>query len=35
MYEEALKTWAQWIDENVDPNKTKVFFQGISPDHKK
>uniref|UniRef100_A0A2N9I1Q6 Trichome birefringence-like C-terminal domain-containing protein n=1 Tax=Fagus sylvatica TaxID=28930 RepID=A0A2N9I1Q6_FAGSY len=32
-YEIALKTWARWVDTNVDPQKTKVFFQGISPDH--
>ncbi|RDY02140.1 Protein trichome birefringence-like 43 [Mucuna pruriens] len=32
-YEEALKTWAKWVEDNVDPNKTRVFFQGVSPDH--
>ncbi|XP_028798130.1 protein trichome birefringence-like 43 [Neltuma alba] len=32
-YEKALKTWANWVDSNVDPSKTKVFFQGVSPDH--
>ncbi|KAK6134415.1 hypothetical protein DH2020_031847 [Rehmannia glutinosa] len=32
-YEKALNTWAKWIDTNVDPTKTQVFFQGVSPDH--
>ncbi|XP_031382977.1 protein trichome birefringence-like 43 [Punica granatum] len=31
-YEIALKTWAKWAD-SIDPAKTKVFFQGVSPDH--
>lgn len=29
----GLTTWARWINRNVDPFKTKVFFQGISPTH--
>ncbi|XP_028778485.1 protein trichome birefringence-like 41 isoform X1 [Neltuma alba] len=32
-YEKALLTWAQWVNENIDFTKTKVFFQGISPTH--
>ncbi|XP_073298536.1 protein trichome birefringence-like 43 isoform X1 [Primulina huaijiensis] len=32
-YTIALNTWAAWIDSNVDPRKTRVFFQGVSPDH--
>ncbi|CAN1228790.1 Protein trichome birefringence-like 43 [Linum perenne] len=32
-YEKALRTWADWIDANVNPATTKVFFQGVSPDH--
>lgn len=34
-YEKALNTWAKWVDTNVDPSTTKVFFQGVSPDHNK
>ncbi|KAL5729927.1 hypothetical protein ACHQM5_002815 [Ranunculus cassubicifolius] len=30
----AMNSWAQWIDRNVDPSKTTVFFRGISPEHK-
>ncbi|ESW14238.1 hypothetical protein PHAVU_008G264500 [Phaseolus vulgaris] len=32
-YEKGLKTWAKWVEDNVNPNKTRVFFQGVSPDH--
>ncbi|XP_058219611.1 protein trichome birefringence-like 42 isoform X2 [Rhododendron vialii] len=33
-FEMAMKTWAQWIDQNVESNKTNVFFRSISPEHK-
>ncbi|PSS16456.1 Protein ESKIMO like [Actinidia chinensis var. chinensis] len=33
-FEIAMKTWAQWIDRNIDSAKTTVFFRSISPEHK-
>ncbi|TVU37090.1 hypothetical protein EJB05_10381, partial [Eragrostis curvula] len=32
-YREVLKTWAKWVDRHIDPNKTTVFFMGMSPNH--
>ncbi|XAR72564.1 hypothetical protein NMG60_11019250 [Bertholletia excelsa] len=32
-YYKGLTTWARWVNRNVDPSKTKVFFQGVSPTH--
>ncbi|CAI9286540.1 unnamed protein product [Lactuca saligna] len=29
----AIDTWGRWVDGNIDPVKSKVFFQGISPTH--
>ncbi|KAM7259392.1 hypothetical protein ACFE04_015133 [Oxalis oulophora] len=31
--EKGVKTWAHWIDSNIDRTKTKVFFLSISPTH--
>ncbi|CAM8937405.1 unnamed protein product [Rhodiola kirilowii] len=32
-YYKGLTTWGRWVNKNIDPSKTKVFFQGISPNH--
>ncbi|KAK1285854.1 hypothetical protein QJS10_CPB20g01979 [Acorus calamus] len=32
-FSKGMSTWAKWVDTNIDPAKTKVFFQGISPIH--
>ncbi|KAK1285496.1 hypothetical protein QJS10_CPB20g01981 [Acorus calamus] len=32
-FSKGMSTWAKWVDTNIDPAKTKVFFQGISPTH--
>jgi len=29
----GLQTWARWVEMNVNPAQTKVFFLGISPVH--
>ncbi|KAK2380841.1 Protein trichome birefringence-like 39 [Trifolium repens] len=29
----GLTTWARWVEKNVNPSQTKVFFLGISPVH--
>lgn len=33
--EKGLRTWANWVDSNVDITRTRVFFQAASPDHYK
>ncbi|KAI3850489.1 hypothetical protein MKW98_000299 [Papaver atlanticum] len=34
-FAKGLITWSTWVDNNIDPNKTRVFYQGISPTHMK
>ncbi|KAL2975763.1 hypothetical protein AAZX31_14G180300 [Glycine max] len=33
--ERGMKTWANWVDNNIDKSKIRVFFQAISPTHYK
>ncbi|GKV28273.1 hypothetical protein SLEP1_g37351 [Rubroshorea leprosula] len=32
-YREVLKTWAEWVENNVDPKRTSVYFISMSPVH--
>ncbi|KAL5540090.1 hypothetical protein UlMin_043161 [Ulmus minor] len=32
-YKRALTTWAKWVDNNIDSNRTQVFFRGYSVTH--
>lgn len=32
-YRRALKTWANWVDKNVNPKKQLVFYRGYSSAH--
>ncbi|XP_024024689.1 protein ESKIMO 1 isoform X2 [Morus notabilis] len=32
-YQRVLSTWANWANQNVDPNRTTVFFSSMSPLH--
>ncbi|XP_065872866.1 xylan O-acetyltransferase 1-like [Euphorbia lathyris] len=32
-YQRVMNTWSKWVEENVDPNRTTVFFSSMSPLH--
>ncbi|KAJ7979367.1 Protein trichome birefringence-like [Quillaja saponaria] len=32
-YRRSLKTWAKWIDDNINPRKQMVFYRGYSSAH--
>ncbi|KAF6135002.1 hypothetical protein GIB67_014051 [Kingdonia uniflora] len=32
-FQKALNTWVRWVDNNVDRNRTQVFFRGYSVTH--
>ncbi|KAL6508067.1 hypothetical protein OROGR_024262 [Orobanche gracilis] len=32
-YEMALNTWSDWLELNINRNKTKLFFMSLSPFH--
>ncbi|KAI3915542.1 hypothetical protein MKW92_044589 [Papaver armeniacum] len=32
-FTKGLTTWSRWVDNNIDPKKTQVFYQGVSPAH--
>nr|GMC46340.1 protein trichome birefringence-like 41 [Ipomoea batatas] len=34
-FKKGLKTWSKWVESNIDPTITQVFFQGTSPTHSK
>ncbi|TYK10938.1 protein trichome birefringence-like 34 [Cucumis melo var. makuwa] len=32
-YEMALRTWSDWLEVNIHPNNTQLFFMSMSPIH--
>jgi len=32
-FRRAMTTWGRWVDANVNPQKTHVFFRGYSASH--
>lgn len=34
-YRLTLQSMKKWVEENMDPDKTRVFFSSMSPTHEK
>lgn len=32
-FRKAITTWARWVDKNINPMKSIVFFRGYSASH--
>ncbi|XP_072975136.1 protein trichome birefringence-like 6 [Typha angustifolia] len=32
-FQKALKTWASWVEQHVNPRRTQVFFRSSAPSH--
>ncbi|KAL7151074.1 hypothetical protein ABFS83_04G007000 [Erythranthe nasuta] len=32
-FRRSLSTWASWIDKNINPRKTRIFFRSSAPSH--
>ncbi|KAL3697961.1 hypothetical protein R1sor_012037 [Riccia sorocarpa] len=32
-FEQGLRTWAEFVDQNIDAKKTRVFYRSFSPTH--
>ncbi|KAL8142653.1 hypothetical protein V2J09_015685 [Rumex salicifolius] len=32
-FQQALTTWATWVDRHINPHKTQVFFRSSAPSH--
>lgn len=33
MYEQVLSTWLNWLEQNINTNRTSIFFSSMSPTH--
>ncbi|CAL9236288.1 unnamed protein product [Arabidopsis halleri] len=33
VYKQVLSTWTNWLEQNINPNQTSIFFSSMSPTH--